>query len=661
MGGKRRISAKRPSASSRESQAQLAANAALTERIIEAFAGGIVHVRADGSIVRANAEALRILGMSFDEITNRYTVDFETQTIFEDGSPCMAKDYPVSRALMTGEPQRAVTIGVRRPDGEVSWAVFNAIPVRDPTSNVVTGAVVTFIDITQRRLAEQGLRESEATLRAVLTSAPSTIVKADLDGTIRYINRSVSTGESGEPTSPVIDTSVYDTVPADQVPLVRSCIDRVATTAQVDGYELERETADGRVIAESVTIGPVVHDDIVTGITMIATDITELRQLRTRLVVADRLVSVGTLAAGVAHEINNPLTYLMFKLNVLQKAARDGQLDKRLQADVDLASEGAERIRRIVEDLGTFSRANGDAVVPVDVTEVLELAIKMSAHEMRYTATLVRDYGEVPRVLANESRLGQVFVNLLINAIQSIPEGDVANNEVRITTRETNDGRVRIDVSDTGHGIPAELLNRVFEPFVTTKERGTGTGLGLHICHNIVQSMKGDLSVSTEVGKGTVFSVVLPATARPADVARRRVRHDAPSGSPLRILVVDDEAAIRDVFQALLTDHEVVVTSSGRQAIAELDNSRFDIVFCDLLMPDLTGIDVYRHLGDDQATAKNAIVFMTGGVFTNRAREFLDGVPNVVLKKPFDVDAIQHLITRAVAGRASSTAGKPPA
>lgn len=502
---------------------ELEQQAELTERIVEAVPGGIVHVRVDGSITLANPEALRILGLSYDELTDRYTQDFETETIFEDGSPCSVEQYPVTQALLTGQPQRDVTIGVRKPDGELSWAVFNAIPVIGRDSGDVTGAVVTFIDITERKRTEA------------------------------------------------------------------------------------------------------------------------------QLIAADRLASLGTLAAGVAHEVNNPLTYLLFKLQKLRRRFAIDNADAELRLDADLALEGAERIRSIVEDLGSFARADGEHTGPADVVSVMELALKMVANEMRYRARLVRDYQDVPAVLANESRLGQVFVNLLINAVQAIAEGDVAHNEIGVATRRLDDGRVCIEVRDTGHGIPAEMLTQVFEPFVTTKARGKGTGLGLHICHNIVTSMHGELLVDSEVGEGTVFKVILPAADRRAATvpAIGSEPEIATSIRPLRILVVDDEEAIRDVFRASLPEHEIVTSSSGREAIDELDGSDFDLVFCDLLMPDLTGMDVYSHLSENQPEVADAVVFMTGGVFTEHSREFVGTVRNKVMRKPFTPEQIMSAVAKA--------------
>jgi signal transduction histidine kinase len=255
----------------------------------------------------------------------------------------------------------------------------------------------------------------------------------------------------------------------------------------------------------------------------------ENRSLQAQLVEAQRLTSLGTLAAGVAHEINNPLSYLMlntaFVTEMLpgllddrngegngspEALARKGDLRKRLFLALAHAQDGAERIRAIVHGLKMFSRPEDESKAPVDVREVLESAILMLQHEIDKRARLVKDYRDVPRVDANEGRLGQVFLNLLLNATQSLSE--TTKNEIRAVIRH-DPPYVLVEVHDTGAGIPAEARGRIFEPFFTTKPVGSGTGLGLPICHGILKSLGGSLTFESEVGRGSVFRVALPAAA----------------------------------------------------------------------------------------------------------------------------------------------------
>ena len=253
-----------------------------------------------------------------------------------------------------------------------------------------------------------------------------------------------------------------------------------------------------------------------------ARDVTEQRaaqeaieQLRTQLAFADRMASVGTLAAGVAHEINTPLAYVLANLEMLAEELRavgpgaPGRPGEWTELVRD-ASEGAERIRTIVRGLQTFARVEDERRTIISVIPLVDLSIDLTLHEVRPRATLVRDFGPVPDVHADEARLGQVFINLLVNATQAIGDGHPADHEIRITTSTDGEGRAVIEVRDTGPGIPAEVRARVFDPFFTTKPIGVGPGLGLSVCHNIVTAMGGTVTARNHAERGAVFRVVLP-------------------------------------------------------------------------------------------------------------------------------------------------------
>ncbi len=237
-----------------------------------------------------------------------------------------------------------------------------------------------------------------------------------------------------------------------------------------------------------------------------------LRRSEAQLIEADRLASLGTLAAGVAHEINNPLSYVLLNLDlVIREAKGEGESVPRLRE----ARAGVERVRLIVQDLKSFSRGNTDRKVPVDVRRVLDSTLEIAANEIRHRAELVRDFRDVPPVLADASRLGQVFLNLLVNAAQAMIEGDASRQELRVATSTDAAGRAVIEIADTGAGIAPENLERIFDPFFTTKPVGVGTGLGLSICRTIVTALGGDITVESERGRGTTFRVVLPAASSP--------------------------------------------------------------------------------------------------------------------------------------------------
>jgi PAS domain S-box-containing protein len=399
-------------------------------------------------------------------------------------------------------------------------------------------------------------------------------------------------------------------------------------------------------------------------------DVSERKQMEAKLAVADRLAALGTLAAGVAHEINNPLSYVIANVRIVEERLRKlaGGLDPSAgarpapdpadpaalrealtsaAAALDEAREGAERVHRIVADLKAFAGAEEERRSRVDVRRALEAALNLAEHEVRRRARLVRDLADVPPVLANEARLGQVFLTLVVNAAESIPAGDPAANEVRVSARRDDGGRAVIEVRDTGPGLGAEARGRIFDPFFSVRASGERAGLGLSICHAIVTAFGGEVQVDSELGRGTCFRVVLPAaggaSAQPTPPPAAPSRPPA-APRPGRILVVDDEPMVgRMVERALGHAHRIASVTSGKDALARLvAGERFDVILCDLMMPSMSGMDLHERvlaLDPDQA---ERMVFLSGGAFTPRAREFLARHPS--LEKPFDLRALEAAI-----------------
>jgi PAS domain S-box-containing protein len=385
-------------------------------------------------------------------------------------------------------------------------------------------------------------------------------------------------------------------------------------------------------------------------------DLTERNQMQARLLQADRMAAVGTLAAGVAHEINNPLAYAITNLEVLERTLRrlEANVPSALAADVDsaqqmldIAREGVGRVRAIVRDLKTFSRADDVQRGPVDVRVVLDSCINMATAELRHRARIVRIYDEVPLVDASESRLAQVFLNLLVNAAQAFEHGSPERNEIRVVTSTDEEGRVVVEVADNGAGIPQTLQGRIFDPFVTTKPVGEGTGLGLFISREIVSGLGGSIEAESDVGVGTRLRVTLPAVlvSSPSSVPRKS---PTPTVCPARVLVIDDEDSIGvSVRRALEGESRVVVATSGREALALLENDRgFDVILCDVIMPDLDGLAVHAIVRERDPELAQRFVFMTGGVLTSETRAFLTSMKGRFLEKPFTIDDLREVIRR---------------
>ena len=391
------------------------------------------------------------------------------------------------------------------------------------------------------------------------------------------------------------------------------------------------------------------------------TDVTERRRMLARLQIADRMASIGTLAAGVAHEINNPLAYVLgnvdFSLQQLEalgaspEARAPDDVREAVRACIGAlrdAESGTLRMRDIVRDVMLFSRAEEDVRKPVDLGHALRAALSLADNEIRHRARVALHVDDVPPVQANESRLSQVFLNLLVNAAQAIPEGHADRNEIAVTVRRREAGVV-VEVRDTGSGILPEHRPRLFDPFFTTKPVGIGTGLGLAICHGIVTALGGEIEVESEVGKGSTFRVVLPASAE-------AVRPEIASRGPLRasrrgrVLVVDDEPIFcRMAARTLGIEHEVVTLTDSSEALRRLRaGERFDVVVADLAMPVLTGMELHAEMARVDPGLAERMLFVTGGVFTPLGAEFVSRHPDRVLEKPLSAAALRSAIAGAL-------------
>lgn len=386
---------------------------------------------------------------------------------------------------------------------------------------------------------------------------------------------------------------------------------------------------------------------------------TERAELREQLLLSDRLVQMGTLAAGVAHEINNPLAYIMgnleFTLRELSSAACTHSVPRAVREALSTALEGAQRIRATAEDLRIFSRVGDRQPHPVDLKRVLESAIGMAGTQIRYRAQLVKEFEEVPPIASNENRLGQVFLNLLINAAQAIPEGHTAEHEIRVRLRCV-EHRIEVEISDTGAGIPERVQQRLFQPFVTTKPKEEGTGLGLSICRRIVQEYGGEISARANADRGTTFQVRLPVD-QPVPASTKTPGHTRGARGRRRLLVIDDEREIVEMIRRRFSaEHEVLGVSSSHAALVLLaQDPAFDVILCDLMLPSMNGMQLHAELQRTQPALASRMIFMTGGAFTPAARQFLCQVSNLSLTKPFDMDSLGRAVRRTL----SRVAGLP--
>lgn len=533
-----------------------------------------------------------------------------------------------------------------RPATQALGAVFFAL------------ALTSFAIAYERKTAAtvEALRRAEQNSLAVLDAIPDVGFRLNRDGVTLAVHGRPEQLDRAPAWS--VGASIDDVAPELSLPL-RAAIERAIEQGGIVRAQLEATVGDQRRQYEArlARSGP---DEVF----LLLRDLTETRQLARRLsraeeeanlLRADRMASVGQLAAAVAHEANNPLAYVIANLSfVQQRIAELGGSDvaaarPALEEALAESRQGADRVRQIVRDLKTFARADEEEQGPQNVAQVMDSTLKMAATEIRHRAKLVKRYSDAPLVVANEGRLAQVFLNLVVNAAQAIEPGRADANEIRVVIGHDDSGEACVEVRDTGAGISPEHLLRVTEPFFTTKPIGVGTGLGLTVCKNIVEGYGGRLELESELGKGTTARIRLPP-APPGAVARARSENAAlpPSDVRYRILAIDDDPLVIKALRRVLREHDLTTTQGGREALDLIFREQpFHVILCDLMMPELTGIDVYQRVKAMDLGLESRIVFLTGGAFTEQARGFLSTVPNLRIDKPFSPEGLEKVIRRA--------------
>jgi PAS domain S-box-containing protein len=630
--------------------------AGAADEIVNNMSDALLLVDKTGAVARSNAAASELLGY----------------TVLELRSLRLEQLFPV-RLLDTEsrKAQRQEQLLLRKGGGEVA-VLFSRSPLFARDGHEL-GSVCVATDISELKHAEQRLRvahdeletrvlertrelssinrvlahqvaerkRSEEQYRLLIETMQEGLWVVDVDGLTTFVNPRLAELLEYEPDE-LARRRPEEFVDEPSKADVRGALARARHAGTLEADWLLRSKSDKR-LSTIVRIAALRHAGVYSGSVLTVLDATERTRLQAQLTQADRMASLGILAAGVGHEINNPLTYVLASLEELE--ARVSAIEPspeplergELLSCVRESLDGAQRVRDIVRGLRTFSRVEDQSFAPVDIHQALASALSMVRSEIRFRARLVKKYGELPSVLGDASRLSQVFLNLLVNACHAIGEGSVDDNEVRIVTRRVGPSVV-VEVMDTGHGVPEEAKDRLFDPFFTTKDVGHGSGLGLWICHQTVTSHGGRIEVENRPERGALFRVTLPAllasgvrpAARPRPASAR-----LPRG---RALVIDDEVLLRRAFaRALQPQYDLVLAESAERAQAILINDcAFDVVLCDLMMPGMSGMAWYTWLSTCHPDLAPRVVFMTGGAVTPEAREFLACTSNPVVLKPFE-------------------------
>ncbi len=572
--------------------------------------------------------------------------------------PCRAWFLMAAAALpvaprFVGRPDAKVEADIR----ESSATFFVTLPsslsftgrLRSLISSVVSsGAVAEELGNQKAELEQKRneLKRADETFRALTEELPDLVLRVDanltlldMQGGSGFQQLELLKGLIGTSLAPVLDL-VPDISRSRFEGIVASFRESLASgLRRQDDLELDGPGGQRVYEARFVPIGSGVKKEAL----VLVRNVTEQRLTARKLAITERMASLGTLAATVAHEMNNPLTYVGINAQLISDGLQAPSPDV---ADLrQLASEvieGTTRVVDLVQALRTFARVEVAPTVggAVDVNAVLDQALVLVGPQLKRAARFERHAETTPLVQGDASRLAQVFVNLLANAAQAT-EG-VGNAVVRATTRRLGDV-VEVAIEDTGAGLSELAMRRLFEPFFTTKPAGKGTGLGLAVCKEIVDAFGGSIGAENQPTGGARFWVRLPLATTVASAPRQtplETRHPR-----RRVLVIDDEPLVGNALARSLQQHEVVVAAGGRAGLELLERDQaFDVILCDLTMPNVDGVDVYEALRAKRPELAARLVIITGGALTLRASAFLENSRLPVLPKPVEREALSRVV-----------------
>jgi PAS domain S-box-containing protein len=597
----------------------------------------------NGEAAYVNAAFSEIMGMGAVEGADIEAAPDAYGIFTLGGDHYPVSKLPFSQVVASGKSVSVDDIVIRRRDGTAVNVRAFGHPVRDAGGHL-THVIVAFTDITKEVRAERDRQTVEARLTLAVDHAPIVIWTADTQGVVG-LSAGAGLKALGVKSGELVGKSVFDLY---------------ADHPTIPGF-LRRALA-GESLSYTVELGPVIFDTYVTplrdergnvmGVTALSHDVTEIRKLQAAAIQSDRAVAMGTLAASVAHEINNPLTYVLSHLNNAKEQLEKLQATlgsssmpeeiavalKACETSLSTAEQGAERMATITRELRTFSHPDGGDPALVDMRRVVDSVLRLVRKEVEADASLGLRLEPVPAVLGNEPRLVQVTLNLLMNARQAVENQE--DRRILIATR-TSQGQVFLEIADSGRGIPDSDRERVFDPFVTTKAIGEGSGLGLFVCRNIVRSLGGQITVARSELGGALFTVSLPGAGAVVSEAPRSSSNPRQSGAiSARILIVDDETLVAEVLeqQLKLAGFDASSVHDGSEALRLLlSDARFDLVFCDLMMAGMTGMALAAELERKAPEQARKVVYMTGGAFTPQARAFLALHQHNHIDKPFDI------------------------
>jgi PAS domain S-box-containing protein len=489
--------------------------------------------------------------------------------------------------------------------------------------------------------------ETRARLIAILEATPDFVAIGHADGRVIYYNRAARRMLGIAEDEDISTIRVPDTHPEWAGRLV---LEQGIPAAIRDGTwsgETALLSRDGREIPVSqVIIAHRAPDGSVEFLSTIARDLTDRKRIEETLRQSEKLAAMSELLAGVAHELNNPLTVVVGQTLLLRRAVEGGALAARAEK----ISRAAKRCTRIVRNFLALARQSAPEHQEIALDQIVREAVELLAYQLRVdnVEVVLNLADDLPALWADPHQLHQVVVNLVTNAHHAMREVATPRALTLVTRADPAPRRVLLEVNDTGPGIPSEIQGRIFEPFFTTKPPGQGTGLGLSLCQGIIEDHGGSIRVESRPGHGATFLVELPVRTRPAGAPRAPSAQTLPPTPGMAILVVDDEPEVADILAETLTGegHRVTTAANGALALDALRRGTYDIILSDIRMPVLDGPGLYRELERQHPDLVRRFVFLTGDTLSPETREFLDrtGIPS--LTKPFDLEDVRRTIER---------------
>jgi len=596
--------------------------------IVASLADAVVVTGTDRRVLTANRAAAELFGRPLDDLPG---------TAIDDVVASSEREHVAEREqrAFRGEEQHYET-KVVRANGEERVVAVSTTPL--VLEGELLGAVATLRDITEQQRAQDTLARSEARYRNLFESASDAIVTLDANGRFTTFNHAAEI-ISGYRREELVGQWFAPMLPDDELPKALAHFQK-ALTGETGLFETNFYRKDGDVRTIQVTYStPQLDEEVLC----VIRDVTDQKMLQEQLIQSEKMSAIGQLVSGVAHELNNPLAGISAFAQLLLSEKRFPP-DQRTAAEMIYAE--ARRASRIVQNLLTFARQHKPERTPTQVNQVLDDTLELRGYELRVRGIDVeRDYDEqVPETMADAHQLQQVFLNLITNAEQAMERSERDKQRLTVRTRRAGDV-LRIEIEDTGAGIPPNLLERIFNPFFTTKPTGSGTGLGLSISLGIVREHEGRIWAEN-AAQGARFVIDLPIVAPRITGDYPAVPPSAPITDRLHILVIDDEASVRVALQRYLASrgHEVETTASGKEALARMREDAFDAVIVDMRMPDVSGEQLFQELKARDASYAERVIFTTGQLVDDSVRTFLASTGRPCVPKPFEFSSFDQVL-----------------